>query len=547
MAESLTSERRWGPLLAAKCSIPPKRPGGVVRRRLHDPLLENTATRLTVVTAPAGWGKTTLLSEWAHDPLEQRRVAWVSLDESDDEPVRFWTYLMTAVRTHGLGAGALAALGAPGADPIDVAVPLLLNELESATDAVVLVLDDYHLLANPRVHEGVEFLLAYLPTSACLVLSGRADPPLPLPRLRARRELTEIRADDLRFSPREAGALMGSVGAVDLDASAVDGLCERTEGWAAGLQLAAITLRGAAAPAAAVDAIRGDDRHILDYFTAEVFDRLPATHRDLLVRASVLERLSGPLCDALLRTGSAAILDELNRADLFVVALDRNREWYRCHRLFRDALRHQLDPAAARDDLGRAAEWFLERGYLEDAIEHRIMGGDDQGAATLLRASAPWFLEGPASGFARLGDRLAPATARADPALCVSLAWAAAVSGRFDRIGPWLDAAEGRVDGADGEPPVGWHDLRAAWATMRTVQRLAEADVEGALACAEAALTWEVDPALPGYVLARHLLGTAYVAGDRPSDAVSVLTDAWRAARASVSTGIASDGRSAAT
>ena len=327
MAEPLIDQARRGPLLAAKCSIPPQRPGGVVRRRLHDLLLDNAATRLTAVAAPAGWGKTTLLSQWAHDPREHRRVAWVSLDESDDDPVRFWTYVMTALRPHGLGAGSVSALGAPGVDPIDVAVPLLLNELESATDAVVLVLDDFHLLSNSRVHEGVEFLLAYLPASMRLVVAGRTDPPLPLPRLRARGELTEIRAEDLRFSVREAGALVGSVGAVELDDSAVHGLCERTEGWAAGLQLAAITLRGAPAPAAVLDAIRGDDRHILDYFTAEVFEGLPASHRDLLVRASVLERLSGPLCDAVLqRTGSAAILDDLSRADLFVVALDRPPE-----------------------------------------------------------------------------------------------------------------------------------------------------------------------------------------------------------------------------
>jgi LuxR family transcriptional regulator, maltose regulon positive regulatory protein len=529
VAEPLISRGGWGPLLAAKCSIPPPRPGGVVRRRLHDLLLANASTRLTAVAAPAGWGKTTLLSHWAHDPLEHRRVAWVSLDESDDEPVRFWTYVMTALRPHGLGAGSLSALGAPGVDPIDVAVPLLLNELESAADAVVLVLDDYHLLSDSRVHEGVEFLLAYLPPALRLVVAGRADPPLPLPRLRARGELTEIRAADLRFSAPEAGALVGSVGAVGLDASAVHGLCERTEGWAAGLQLAAITVRGAAAAPAALDAIRGDDRHILDYFTAEVFDRLPAAHRDLLVRASVLERLSGPLCDAVLqRTGSAAILDGLSRADLFVVALDRDHEWYRCHRLFRDALRHQLDPETAREDLGRAADWFLEHGYLEDAIEHRIDAGDDRGAAELLRASAPWFVERGASGIARLGDRLAPAIAHADPALCVSLAWAAAISGRFARMGPWLDAAERRPD---GDPPVGWHDLRAALATMRALQRLAEADVDRGVACAESAVALEPDPALPGYVLVRHLLGTAYLAGDRPSEAVAVLTDAWHTAR----------------
>ena len=252
------------------------------------------------------------------------------------------------------------------------------------------------------------------------------------------------------------------------------GLCRRTEGWAAGLQLVAITLRGASAPAAALDAIRGDHRHILDYFTAEVFEGLPASHRDLLVRASVLERLSGPLCDAVLqRTGSAAILDDLSRADLFVVALDRRQNWYRCHRLFRDALRHQLDPEAAREGLGRAADWFLEQGYLEDAIEHRIIAGDDQGAAELLRVSLPWFLERGGSGISRLGGRLAPAVTHADPALCVTLAWATAIGGEFAGMGRWLDAVEGRVDGG---PPMGWHDLSGAWATLRAVQRLAEDD-----------------------------------------------------------------------
>ena len=527
MTEPLISRNGWRPLLAAKCSIPPQRPDGVVRSRLHDLLLGNAATRLTVVAAPAGWGKTTLLSQWAHDPRERRRVAWVSLDESDDEPVRFWTYVTAALQAHGLGAGSLSALGAPGVDPVDVAVPLLLNEMESTADPVVLVLDDYHLLADPRVHEGVEFLLTYLPPSLRLVVAGRADPPLPLPRLRARGELTEIRAEHLRFSAAEAGALVGSVGAVELDASAAHGLCERTEGWAAGLQLAAITLRGTAAPVAVVDAIRGDDRHILDYFTTEVVDRLPGTHRDLLVRASVLERLSGPLCDAVLqRTGSAAILDDLSRADLFVVALDR--EWYRCHRLFRDALRHRGDPGTARADLGRAADWFLAHGHLEDAVGHRIDAGDDRGAAALLRGSAPWFVERGASGIARLGDRLDPAVAHADSALCVSLAWAAAISGRFARMGPWLDAAERRPD---GDPPVGWNDLRAALATMRALQHLAEADVERGVACAESAVAREPDPALPGYVLVRHLLGTAYLAADRPSEAVVVLSDAWRTAR----------------
>ena len=179
--------------------------------------------------------------------------------------------------------------------------------------------------------------------------------------------------------------------------------------------------------------------------------------------------------------------------------------------------------------LGRAADWFLEQGYLEDAIEHRIIAGDDEGAAELLRASTPWFLERGGSGISRLGARLAPAVTHADPALCVTLAWATAIGGEFARMGRWLDAVEGRVDGG---PPPGWHDLTGAWATLRAVQRLAEADVEQALACAEAAVARETDPAVPGYAMARHLLGTAYLAADRPSEAVPVLTDAWRAARA---------------
>ena len=242
-----------------------------------------------------------------------------------------------------------------------------------------------------------------------LVVAGRTDPPLPLPRLRARGELTEIRAEDLRFSPREAGALVTSVGDVDLDASAVHGLCERTEGWAAGLQLAAIALRGATAPAAAVDAIRGDDRHILDYFTAEVFEGLPASHRDLLVRASVLERLSGPLCDAVLqRTGSAAILDDLEPGG---PVRRRPRPAPELVPVSPAVPGRPAPPArsgAAREVLGRAAGWFLEQGYLEDAIEHRIIAADDQGAAELLRASLPWFLERGGSGISRLGGRLAP-------------------------------------------------------------------------------------------------------------------------------------------
>ena len=437
MAEPTGIRKLSRPLLAAKWSVPPSRSSEVVRARLHEKLRQNAATRLTTVVAPAGWGKTTLLSHWAHDSAEHRRVGWVSLDRDDDEPTRFWTYVLTALGEHGIGAAALQALGAPGLDPVDVALPLLLNELRSTSNEIVLVLDDYHVLSDPRVHEGVEFFLAYLPPAFRVVLAGRADPPLPLPRLRARGELTEIRMTDLGFSTSETRAVVAAVAGVDLDRPAAHLLRERTEGWAVGLQLVALTLKDRPPSAVTIHKIRGDDRNILDFFTTEVIDRLTPDERQLLVQASVLERLSGPLCDAALgRTRTADALADLDRRNLFVVPLDNHRQWYRCHRLFRDALRHELQPATAASVLGRAATWFLEQGLLEDAIALTIEAGDTSGAIRMLGDAVPWFLEHGTGRIERLGDRLGLDAVSSDPRLCASLAWAAAVAGEFHRMGP---------------------------------------------------------------------------------------------------------------
>jgi len=530
MTKPLPPTHAVTPLLAAKYTVPPVRPNAVIRPRLHHLLLRNATTRLTIVTAPAGWGKTTLLSQWAHDPVERRQIAWVSLDEADDEPTRFWSYVLTALQRIGLASDALGPLGVPGVDPLTVAVPTLLNELESAELQAVLVLDDYHVLSDQQVHEGVEFLLTYLPASLRMVISGRADPALPLPRLRASGELTEIRMHELSFSVPEAGELVAAVGAVELDPQAVGGLCERTEGWAAGLQLAALTLREDAAPA--VDAIRGDDRHILDYFSSEVLAGLTPDQRDLLVPACVLERLSGALCDtALERSGSADILAQLDRANLFVAPLDTHREWYRCHPLFRDALRRELPAEVSGQVLSRAAEWFQARGYLDDAIEHRILAGDTSGAAELLRSAAPWFLERGPRSILRLAERLPGTDVRSDPRLCLSLASAAALDGQFDRMEPWLDAAEPLI--TDDAPGVAeWHDLRAALATMRAIFLLSQAETDGALSHAQNAVELETDPRVPGYALCRHILGTAYLAEERRAEAIPVLTASWRQARA---------------
>ena len=319
-----TSDRPMRPLLTVKQLIPPVRPGAVPRPALEQ-RLRGGDTGLTIVVAPAGWGKTSLLSSWASNPGERVRVAWVSLDESDDEPTRFWTYVLTALRgaSDEVSPAALEALAVAGADPVDLALPILLNELAASSVPHVLVLDDFHVLGNARIHEGVEFLVTYLPASLRLVVAGRADPPLPIARLRARGELTELRAADLRLSRDEAAALVSTVSGTDLDDAEAAEVWERTEGWAAGLQLAGLARRGSGGPRVPA-LVRGDDRHLLDYFTAEVLPAITPEQRDLLVRAAPLERLSGSLCDAALQvTGSAEVLAALDRADLFLVGARR--------------------------------------------------------------------------------------------------------------------------------------------------------------------------------------------------------------------------------
>ena len=524
---------RIGQLLAAKFATPLLHSGIVSRERLSDRLDEGDTKKLAVVVAPAGWGKTTLLAEWARRTRDRQPVAWLTLDETDDEPQRFWTYVVTALltATPGLGEAALVALRVPGIDPIDVALPALLNDL-SVTDAKrTLILDDYHMLTDARIHEGVEYLLSYLPPSLRLVIAGRLDPPLPLARMRARGELIEIRAADLRFSAAEAAGLVSAVSKVDAGRDVVDPLVDRTEGWAVGLKLAALTIRGAPDPAARAAEVRGDDRHIIDFLTSEVLDRLPIDRRDFLVRTAVLDRLCGSLCDAVLdRTGSSAVLHALERADLFVVPLDIHREWYRYHRLFRDVLRRELEATAPADVPGllrRAADWYLAAGQTDEAVRLWIAAGDRLHAAEVLLAAEDDFLEqGMAATFLRLGDQLGEATLRADPRLAVSMAGAAGQSGQPDRVPALLDITEAHL--GDDRPIEGWRSLAAAAAVLRAAYDPAvRADPPVVLARAERAASLETDPSLQGYVIARITLGAVLSGLDRHSEAVPVLREAW--------------------
>ncbi|WP_344113944.1 LuxR C-terminal-related transcriptional regulator [Kribbella alba] len=515
----MSLDRPAGPLLAVKHTAPPPRPGAIERSRLEQ-VLRDASSRLTLVVAPAGWGKTSLLARWAAAPGADVAVAWVSLDEGDDDPVRFWRYVLTALHEAGaVGPAALEAVIAPGLEPIDLALPMLLNELAASATRHVLALDDYHVLTDARIHESLEYVIGYLPPTLRIVLAGRTDPALPLARLRARGELTELRADDLRFTPAEAAGLVGAVsgrGPEDGDAMAA---WRRTEGWAAGLQLVGLALRGGAGGGAG-------DRNLLDYLASEVLPSLDPPSRDLLVATAPLERLSGALCDAALETtGSARILEALDHADLFVTSIDGGREWYRCHPLLRDSLlRESPDRPAAGDVLARAAAWYAGLGRLDDAVHHHLLAGDAAAAAELLQEGSGWFLErGLATTFLRLGERLPEAVV--SPQLAFALAYAARPGSGDGRIAHWLDLAE--VGAGPGHAVLGWHDPRAAILTMRALS-IAEAEPDVAVRLAERAVALEDVAGAGPSPASRAALASAYARSGRFAAAAPMLLDSWR-------------------
>ena len=330
------------PLLETKLYLPRWRPGLVPRPRLIGRLDQAIERKLTLISAPAGFGKTTLLAEWlAAAEAGERPAAWVSLDQSDNDPTFFFAYLITALQKvqAGVGESALSLLRSPQPPAIETLLGTLLNEIGTISHDFVLVLDDYHLIDAQPVHDGIAFLLDHLPPQMHMIIASRADPPLPLSRLRGRGELAELRASDLRFAPDEAAAFLNEVMGLDLSTQDVTALEARTEGWIAGLQLAALSMQGRDDVAGFITAFTGNDRYIVDYLVEEVLQRQPERVRSFLLQTSVLSRLSGPLCDAVTgQQGGRAMLEALERANLFVVPLDDKRQWYRYHHLFADVL-----------------------------------------------------------------------------------------------------------------------------------------------------------------------------------------------------------------
>src|SRR6266498_1410132 len=327
-------------LLSTKFGIPRIRRDLLARSHLVSRLEEATKRELVLVSTPAGFGKTTLLASWARNT--ERPVAWLSLDGDDNDPVRFWRYTIAAVdRVHkGIGEHTLSLFNALAQPTSNAVVTALVNELAALPDELVLILDNYHLIESQAVHDSLTFLLDHLSPGMHVVISSRSDPPIPLARFRARGQLAELRAADLRFTLEEAAALLRRVWGLNLPEESIAALEARTEGWVTGLQLVALSLRGASAPVRLIQGFTGSNRYILDYLTEEVIEQQSDELRSFLLRTSVLEHLSGPLCDVLRgRSDGQEMLEHLERANLFLVPLDEERHWYRYHRLFADLLR----------------------------------------------------------------------------------------------------------------------------------------------------------------------------------------------------------------
>ena len=434
------------PILATKLYVPAPQPRVVPRPRLTERLNEGLHRKLTLISAPAGFGKTTLLGEWLAGC--GRPAAWLSLDEGDNDPTRFLAYLVAALRTVAtdIGEGVLGGLQSPQPPPTETILTALLNEINAIPDNFVVVLDDYHLIDARPIDDALAFLLEHLPPRMHLVVATREDPHLPLSRLRVRGQMSELRAAYLRFTPSEAAEFLVGVMGLSLSAEDIAALEDRTEGWIAGLQLAALSMGGREDVAGFIRAFAGDNRYVVDYLVEEVLQRQPERVRSFLLQTSILERLSGPLCDAVTgREGSNALLEALERGNLFVVPLDDRRHWFRYHHLFADVLRARLmeeQPDRAPTLHRRASEWYERNGSPTDAIRHALAAEDFERAAGLVELAALEMLGSSQETLYRRLMALPDEVVRVRPVLSVYYAFALLGRGGFEAFDAHLRDAE---------------------------------------------------------------------------------------------------------
>jgi LuxR family transcriptional regulator, maltose regulon positive regulatory protein len=518
-------------LLATKLHVPRPRPGFLPRARLLGFLAEGTGRDLVLVCTPPGFGKTSLLGDWARS--SQRPVAWLSLDDGDNDPTRFWRYAAAALDRvrPGIGGQVAALLDGPQPSP-EAVVTALLNALVMQADRLTLVLDDYHVIDAPPIHRSLGLLLDRLPAQLRVVVASRADPPLPLPRLRARGQLIELRERDLRFTPDETAALLREVG-LDLPSASLTALVARTEGWVAGLQLAGLSLHGHADPAGFVASFSGSHRYVIDYLTEEVLARQPDEVVRFLLESSVLTRLSGPLCDAVTgRSDSQRLLEQIERANLFLVPLDEVRGWWRYHHLFADLLRARLEreqPERVPELHHTAAAWCQQHGLVDETIRHALGAGEAEWAADLVEQHARGrFQRGEGATVDRWLSALPAELLGARPRLSLAGAIWALIGGRVDEVEPLLATAE-RAWPAGGEPaeePVsGDANVPAMLAILRAELARQHGDPDRTITFARQALPHVgEDDGLLGYLVGWNLAVAALMQG-RVADAGPALAD----------------------
>jgi LuxR family maltose regulon positive regulatory protein len=489
-----------GPLLDTKLYAPRRRRALVHRPRLGDLLDRGLDASLILVSAPPGFGKTTLVADWLASAPADRPTAWLSLDAADRDPVSFWAYVVAALRTAlpDVGAGALALLRDSQPPAIETVLATLLNELgAAAVGDVVLVLDDYHTVDGPEIAAGMTFLLDHLPSQVHLAITTRADPNVPLGRLRARGELIEIRAGDLRFTAEEATAYLNDAMGLGLASGAIDALEGRTEGWIAALQLAALSMEGRDDVAAFIAGFTGDDRYIVDYLVEEVLGRQPAGTRQFLLETSILERLTAPLCDAITaRGGARAKLEGLDRANLFIVPLDDHRRWYRYHQLFADVLRTRLleeQPETVAALHRRASAWYEQNGEPSASIRHALSAGDVERAADLTELAIPAVRQARQLSLMEAWLRSLPdEVVAARPVLAVHHAGVSLMAGDLDAAERRLAEAERLLAASEGAAVVvddaAFARLPASIAIYRAAIAQTAGDVAAAMGHARRAL-----------------------------------------------------------
>src|SRR5256714_1929066 len=519
------------PILATKLYIPPLRPNVVIRPRLIERLNEGLHRKLTLIAAPAGFGKTTLVSEWVEGIERPRaRTAWLSLDEGENDPALFLTYLVAALQTiaPGIGEGVSGVLQSPQPPPTTSILTALLNEITTIPDHFVLVLDDYHVIDAKPIDHALTFLLEHLPPQMHLVIATREDQQLPLARLRARGHLTELRSTDLRFTPSEAAGFLNQGMGLNLSAEDIARLSTRTEGWIAGLQLAAISMQGQQDTTSFITSFTGSHHFVLDYLVEEVLQQQPESIQTFLVRTSILDRLCGPLCDAVLLTPSGSgqeTLESIEHANLFLVPLDNERRWYRYHQLFADLLRqrlHQRSASSPGDEEGdvtelhsRASVWYEDHGLSIEAFHHAAAAHDIERAERLIEGEGmPLQFRGAGAPVLNWLESLPRTALDARPSLWVTYASTLLFGGQHTAVEQKLQAAEVALQGSEPDDRI--TDLVGRIASMRATLAVIQHDVETIITQSRRALEYLHPDNLPVRTATTWTLGYAYqLQGDR--------------------------------